>query len=46
MGKIDVKKMSASQIRRARRKRKDKQFQVMARGKFWEINEMRKDLGL
>lgn len=45
MGKIDLKKMTASQIRRARRKKKDKEFQTMKRGKFWEISEMHKNRG-
>ncbi|KAI1723670.1 dual specificity phosphatase, catalytic domain-containing protein [Ditylenchus destructor] len=46
MGKIDVKEVSASQQRRLRRRKLEKKFQVMKRGKFWEINELRKQGGL
>ncbi|KAI1723219.1 dual specificity phosphatase, catalytic domain-containing protein [Ditylenchus destructor] len=46
MGKIDIKEVSASQQRRLRRRKLEKKFQVMKRGKFWEINELRKQGGL
>lgn len=42
MGKIDIK--SKSQQRRMRRQRREKMFSVMKRGRFWEINEMRKQM--
>jgi hypothetical protein len=42
MGKIYTKEpLSKSQLRRERRQRREKMFQVMKRGRFWEINEMR-----
>jgi len=44
MGKVDVKEYTASQHRRARRKKLEKRFEVMKRGKFWEINQMRKEM--
>lgn len=46
MGKVDIREVSASEERRTRRKRLNNQYNVMKRGRFWEINEMRKDMGL
>jgi len=44
MGRIDVRESpSETQQRRLRRKKCDRMFAVMKRGKFWEINQMKKD---
>lgn len=43
MGKVDIREVSTSQQRRQRRKKREHMFAVMKRGRFWEINEMRKD---
>lgn len=40
MGKVEVKQVSISQKRRERRQRAEKKFNVMKRGKFWEIQQM------
>lgn len=42
MGKIDVKQVSKSQQRRVRRKNLENKFEMMKRGKFWEIKEMQR----
>uniref|UniRef100_A0A914HD64 Uncharacterized protein n=1 Tax=Globodera rostochiensis TaxID=31243 RepID=A0A914HD64_GLORO len=45
MGRIDAKEAtSKSQLRRQRRQKREKMFAVMKRGRFWEINEMRKEM--
>lgn len=45
MGKIDIREpASKSQQRRMRRQRREKLFSVMKRGRFWEINEMQKQM--
>uniref|UniRef100_A0A915D8T9 Uncharacterized protein n=1 Tax=Ditylenchus dipsaci TaxID=166011 RepID=A0A915D8T9_9BILA len=43
MGKIDVVEVSAAQLRRERKFRLQKKYQIMKRGRFWEINELRKE---
>lgn len=40
MGKVDVKQVSVSQRRRERRQRLEKKFDVMKRGKFWQIQQV------
>jgi atypical dual specificity phosphatase len=39
LGRIDVKELTTAQRRRMRRKKLKKQFDVMKRGRIWEINE-------
>jgi atypical dual specificity phosphatase len=45
MGKVELRQLSVSQRRRERRQRLEKKFDVMKRGKFWQINEMLKESG-
>jgi hypothetical protein len=46
MGRVDVKDgLTNSQQRRIRKKKREHMFATMKRGRFWEINEMRKDMG-
>lgn len=45
MGKIDVREpASKSQQRRQRRQKREKMFAILKRGRFWEINEMRREM--
>lgn len=45
MGRVDVvEPASKSQQRRQRRQKRETMFAVMKKGRFWEINEMRKEM--
>lgn len=43
LGKIDVKELTTAQRRRLRRKNLKKQFDVMKKGRFWEIQQQQRN---
>ena len=45
MGRVDLKDPpTKSSQRRQRRQKREKMFSVMKKGRFWEINEMQKQI--